>query len=237
MRAKAWSFTGLEQYNSCPKQYNEVRNLKKYPYEANTPEAIYGRYAHKAFEDRQATRVELPEDLKHHEAFMQRMEAWPGDCFFTEQQCALDRTLKPCSSQAWDTVWWRGVIDYTKVNYLTQSAKIVDYKTGARFNKRGDSKAKPKQLMENALWTFAMYPDVEVVDAFFYWTQDVGSAKEPTDRYVWTRDQIPELWQEHVPSLTAFRESYVKDSWPAKKSGLCNGWCPVEDCSFWRPKK
>lgn len=231
MKAKAWSFTGLEQFDNCPRQYDEVRNLKKYPYEADTAEAKWGRYVHKAFEDRQAIKLELPEELKHHEPFMRRMEMWGEDLpFYTEQQCALDRDLKPCSSQAWDIVWWRGVIDYTKLEYLAQRARIVDYKTGKR-------KPKPGQLVQNALWTFAMYPDINIVDAFFYWTQSADGVNDPVERYVYTRDQIPELWGQFIPSLTKLKESYRTNTWTPKPSGLCHGWCPATDCEYWKPKK
>ena len=224
MKAKRWSFTGLEQFDQCAKQFNEVRNLKKYPYEATSKEAVWGRYVHKAFEDRHAARTELPLDLAQHEPFMQRMEAWDG-FFFTEQKVALGKDLKPLSNFFDRDVWWSGIIDYTKIEYLAQRARVVDYKTGKH-------KPKPGQLVQNALFTFARYPDIQIVDAFFYWTQDT---KE--DRYIYSREQIPQLWAQFVPSLNNLKNAYDTDTWVAKPSGLCNGWCPVTDCQHWKPKK
>ena len=90
MKAAPWSHSGLKQAETCLRQFHEVRVLKHYPYEADTPEAKWGRYVHKAFEDRQATRVELPQDLSQHEPFMKRMESWEG-FFFTERQAALNK--------------------------------------------------------------------------------------------------------------------------------------------------
>jgi hypothetical protein len=228
MKAKPWSFTGLEQADQCLKQFNEVRNLKRFPFEADSEEAKWGRYVHKAFEDRQGTRIELPQELSHHEKFMQRMEAWDG-FFFTEQKVALDKQLRPVSDYFSDRVWWRGVIDYTKVEYLAQRARIVDYKTGKR-------KPKPGQLVQNALWTFAMYPDINVVDAFFYWTQE-SDYEKAVERYVYGRAEIPQLWAQFIPSLTNLKTAYDTDTWPPKPSGLCYGWCPVTDCKHWKPKK
>lgn len=229
MKPRAWSFTALEQAKNCLRQFHEVRVLKNYPYEADSAEAKWGRYVHKAFENRQAVRQELPLDLAQHEPFMKRMEAWDG-FFFTEQECALDRKLKPCSSQAWDTVWWRGVIDYTKLEYLARRARIVDYKTGKRKKLEG-------QLAQNALWTFAMYPDIEIVDAFFYWTTDAHLGEGACDRFVYSRDQIPKLWSSFIPDLNMLKDAYETENWKAKPSGLCHGWCPVTTCEHWKPKK
>lgn len=227
MKARRWSFTGLEQSRNCLKQFDEVRNKKRFPYEATSVEAVWGRYAHKAFEDRQGTRVTLPQDLAHHEKFMKRMEAWAGDYFQTEMQVALDAKLKPCPFFGGDAVWWSGIIDYLKVDAPAHRARIVDYKTGKR-------KPKPEQLEENALWVWAQYPEVDVIDSFFYWTQAVDKDDDDAaiDRYVFSRKQIPELWAHAVPALKKLLEAYTNNVWPAKKSGLC-GWCPVCDCEHW----
>lgn len=228
MKAKPWSFTGLEQADNCLRQFDEVRNKKRFPYEADSAEAIWGRYVHKAFEDRMGLRTELPLDLAQHEPFMKRMEAWDG-FFFTEQKVCLSKQLKPVSDYFSRDVWWRGVIDYTKVEYLAQRARIVDYKTGKRKPKEG-------QLIQNALWTFAMYPDIEIVDTFFYWTQE-SDIEKACDRFVYGRAQIPEMWNKFVPSLSKLFKAYETESWEPRQSGLCYGWCPVTDCEFWKPKK
>ena len=224
MKAKAWSFTGLECAEACLKQFHETRILKRFPYEATSEEARWGRYVHKAFEDRQGTKVELPMDLDQHESIMRRMEEWDG-FFFTEQKVALSAQLQPLSDYFDRDVWWRGVIDYTKIEMLAQRASIVDYKTGKK-------KPKPGQLIQNALFTFARYPDINIVDAMFYWTQ----TKETT-RYVYERAQIPELWEEFVPALTRLKTAFNTETFPAKPSGLCHGWCPVTDCKHWKPKR
>jgi hypothetical protein len=229
MKAKRWSFSGLERAETCLHQFNEVRNLKKYPDEADSEEAVWGRYVHKAFEDRQATRTELPLNLAQHEPFMQRMESWDG-FFFTEQKVALDKQLKPVSEFFDKSVWWSGIIDYTKIEYLAQRARIVDYKTGKR-------RPKPNQLVQNALWTFQMYPDIEIVDAFFYWTTEAHLGDGAIDRYVYTRDQIPEMWSRFTASLGRLFAAYAEDKWPMKPGPLCYGWCPVTDCPHWKPKK
>lgn len=238
MKPLPWSFTALEQADNCLHQYEQVRIKKLYPFEANSPEAAWGRYVHKSFEDRIGTRTELPQDLAQHEPFMQRIESWENNYFAVEQKVALTRGLKPTHGTDWNRVWWRGDLDYHSVNYLRRLGKAVDYKTGKRFDKKGNPKVKSRQTAEYALWMFAMYPDIDTVDAMFYWTTEAHKGtKDACDRFVYTRDQIPELWEEHVPSLTHFAEAFANESFPPTKSGLCNGWCPVSTCKYYQPPR
>ncbi len=229
MKAARWSFTGLKQAETCLRQFHQVRVLKNYPYEATSDEAVWGRYVHKAFEDRQATRTELPQDLSQHEQFMQRLEGWDG-FFFTEQKIALDRQLKPVNFFGGDRVWWSGIIDYTKIHNEEHRGRIVDYKTGKR-------RPEPDQLIQNALWGFAQYPEINIFDCMFYWTQEAHLEEKAIDRYVYSRDQIPELWSRFVSSLGRLFEAYKTDTWPAKPGPLCYGWCPHMRCEHWKPKK
>ena len=233
MKAARWSFTGLKQAETCLRQFHEVRVLKNYPYEATSDEAVWGRYVHKAFEDRQAVHKELPQDLSQHEPFMQRLEGWEG-FFFTEQKVALDKQLKPINFFGGDAVWWSGIIDYTKIHNGEHRGRIVDYKTGKR-------RPEPDQLIQNVLWGFAMYPEINIFDCMFYWTQAQERADQPSDgavdRYVYSRDQIPELWSRFVAPLGRLFEAYKTDTWPAKPNGLCHGYCPHVKCEHWKPKR
>ena len=68
--------------------------------------------------------------------------------------------------------------------------------------------------------------------AEYYWTQT-----KTTNGMTITRDQIPAIWREFLPALKQYAEAYATDTWQPRQSGLCNGWCPVTDCEFWRPKR
>src|SRR5579872_6165089 len=105
----AWSPSSLDTFVSCPRQYHETKVLKRFKSEQG-PEQIWGEKVHKHFEERQAHRKPLPEDLEEHEPFMQRLENKPGH-FFTEQKVALDNKLVPCAFFD-KACFFRGVIDY-----------------------------------------------------------------------------------------------------------------------------
>lgn len=219
MRPLPWSHTAREDFINCPRAYHEKRVLKSVK-ETETEQMIWGTWVHKQFENRQNA-CPLPDTLAEHEKFMSELDRQPGE-HFTERKVALDRTVKPCEFFG-KAVWWRGVIDWHSISY--QFARVVDYKTGKPHTKYG-------QLKENALWIFSAYPEVKEAHVSFYWTKTQTSTAQ-----TYRREQAPELWSEIAPDLTQYAEAFKTDTWQPRQSGLCNGWCPVTGCEFWKPKR
>lgn len=187
-------------------------------------EQVYGERVHEAFADRQrAKRVKLPPDLAVHEPFMQVLAAQSGQPYI-EHKAALAKTLETCE---WNdkNVWCRMIIDYLKVDARERHAWIVDYKTGRPHKKFN-------QLVIYALWAFEEVGYFDTIDVMFYWTKD-----RTTSVKRWSRDDIPMLWNELVGDLRQYREAFRSNTWQLRQSGLCNGWCPVIGCKFWRPKR
>jgi len=223
MKPLPWSPTGLDTFVNCPFQYHGKFVTKEFKEkeEDKSEEQKWGIWAHKQFEDRLGVGKKLPKTLAIHEPYMAKLEALPGT-LFTEQQIALDKTVSPCNFFAHD-VWFRAVIDLTIVN--GSSALVVDYKTGKPHKKF-------KQLKLYALYTFALYPDVDVVKARYYWTKD-----QTEDGEVYRRDQINSLWGEFVGDLKQYKEAFKTNTWQKRPSGLCKGWCSVTTCDHWKPKR
>lgn len=217
-----WSPSSLDDYINCPRSFHEKRVLKKFK-EVRGEEALWGEYVHNAFQRRQSSKTPLPADLVTHEKYMQLIEAKPGS-FQTENKIALTRKLIPCTFFDGE-VWYRGVIDYKKLDEVQTSAFLVDYKTGKPHEKW-------KQLISYALHTFQLHASVQLINAQFYWTQS-----QSVTRKVWSREEIPELWGILLPDLHQYSEAFKTNTWQPRPSGLCNGWCPVTDCEFWRPRR
>lgn len=217
-----WSYSSLEDFNNCPRAFHEKRILKSVK-EEDTEHTIWGTTVHKHFEDRQKDGTPLPAELAHFEPLMIKLDNLPGD-FFAERKVALDRELQPCDFFD-KQVWWRGVIDWTKIDIANSRARIYDYKTGKMH-------AKFKQLKLFALHTFYSYPQVDTVEVKFYWTQTQIATGEN-----YNRNQISSIWSEFIPDLKQYVEAFRTDVWQPRPSGLCNGWCPVTSCEFWRPRK
>ena len=222
MRPIPWSYSSLSDFVNCPFAFYRKRILKDVK-EVQGEAQIYGEQAHTSLELRQKQGTPLPPHLEAHEDFMKKLDKLPGDPQ-TELKAGLNRAVQPCTFFDKD-VWWRGIIDWRKVDVATNYAKIVDYKTGKVHNKF-------EQLAMFAIHTFAEYPKVKLADVSFYWTTD-GS----TTRKVWSRDEIPQLWAMFVPDLKQYAQAFKTETWQCRPSGLCKGWCAVKDCTHWSPKR
>jgi len=223
MKPLPWSFTALDDFRTCPRQYYEKRVLKRFK-EEKSEQQIWGEQVHKAFELRQRDRVPLPAHLQEHEEFMQRLEKKPGR-LAVELKIGLNKQAQPCLFFD-PEVWFRGVIDYAKIDLDAERpiATLVDYKTGKEHQKFD-------QLELFALYGFAKWP-VEMVNVQFYWTK----TQQVTKRVI-GREEVAEKWKKFIPDLKQFAQAFKTDTWQPRPSGLCNGWCPVTTCEFWKPKR
>lgn len=226
MKPLPWSPSALDTFVNCPRQYQAKYVLKNVK-EERSEQQVWGEHVHKCFEERQSLGKPLPESLEMHEDYMVLLEGKPG-MHYTELKIAFTKPpeIQPCS---WDwrreDIWCRGVIDYLKVDVEDGMATIVDYKTGKPHTKY-------RQLSLYALHTFGNYPAVNLINAQFYWTQTGAATKK-----VWSREDIPGLWADMVGDLKQYKEAFKTDTWQARQSGLCNGWCPVKDCEHWKPRR
>lgn len=210
-----WSFSGLKDFINCPRQYNEVKNLKRYTKKV-TEQMLYGTEVHKALEDYVRDGTPL---VKNYERFKPSLDALLeiNGTRYPEHKMALTREYVPCGFDA-DEYWVRGIVDLLIVD--GPDAYIIDYKTGsARY-------PDTKQLKLMALFTFSHFPEVETVKAgLLFVVYDVFITEE------YKRDQIAELVSCFAPDLQRLTTASNMNVWNPKPSGLC-GWCPVTECEF-----
>ena len=103
---------------------------------------------------------------------------------------------------------------------------VVDDKKAALFDwKTGKRKPGSDQLQLMALLAFIHYPWIEKVVTGFIWLKE-----GKIDREKFTREQVPELWQDFLPRITRMERAYNESKWPARPSGLCKNWCYVKSC-------
>ena len=220
MKVMPWSHSRLEDFKNCPRAFYE-KQIAKSVVETKGEATIWGEVVHKHFEDRLTSGVVLPRELEMHEDFLARLEALPGT-LTAEERIALNLQGQPCGFFDAD-VWYRGVIDVKILD--TRHALLIDHKTGKHHSKFN-------QLRLFALHTFAKYPTIETIRCEYYWTQTMTKNGES-----YTRDMIPGLWAGFIPDLKQYAAAFKTDTWQPRQSGLCNGWCPVTDCEFWKPKR
>lgn len=219
-RPPAWSFTGMNQFKTCPKQYAEVRVYKSVK-EVMGAEADWGDKVHKSLEVAVRDKVPLPPEHTPYQPLVDMALSYPGQVI-AEQDIALDIDLQRVD---WGdkSAWLRGKIDLLQMR--ENAALVLDWKTG---------KVKPNsdQLRLFALMVFALYPAIQWVRTAFIW---VKFRQRTIDQF--TRDQAPMMWEPFRADYKRLLHAVLNDQFPARPSGLCNGWCPVTQCQHWKPKR
>lgn len=214
-----WSFSSLKDYINCPKQYQEVKVLKRFQ-KFPTPQMTYGNEVHKALEDYVSEGKPLAKNYERFKPVLDSLIDIPG-IKYPEHKMALDTNRQPC--EYGKGYWVRGIADLLIVD--GETAFIVDYKTGS--NKYPD----PKQLKLMALMAFAHFPDVQHVKAGLLFIMHNSFMPEE-----YNRSSADALWQYFDPDLERLRLSYENDQWVPNPTPLC-GWCPVSTCEFYKPRR
>lgn len=210
-----WSYSGLKDFQNCPRQYHEVKVLKNYT-KPPTKQMLYGTQVHSALEDYVKSNKPLAKNYQQYQRQLDPLREMPGEKF-PEHRMALTIDRVPCSFGAKD-YWVRGIADLLVVD--GDHGFIVDYKTGS--NRFPD----PKQLQLMALMAFAHFPDLVKIKAGLLF---VVHEHFVTSEY--ERDNIPHLWKDFEAPLERLRLSYTNNSWLPNPTPLC-GWCPVSSCEF-----
>jgi hypothetical protein len=213
----AWTYSQLDNFETCPKKFYHIRVAKDVVDPPNE-HSKWGERVHTALEHRVLEGTPLPEGMQQWDEIANKIMQLPGEKL-AEHKMAINKSFEPCS---WDDAWCRGIGDLVVTH--KDSAFVGDWKTGKR---------KPtEQLMLYAGKVFATFKQINKVTTGFIWLKE-----KKIDKEVFTRDQVSEIWNKFIPRVAKLESAYERDSWPARPSGLCNGWCPVKACKFYKDKK
>jgi CRISPR/Cas system-associated exonuclease Cas4 (RecB family) len=217
MEPRPWTYSQLDAYETCPKKLYETKIAKNY-IEPEGEALKWGKTVHDAFEARVRDGTALPEGMQQWEGIAAKVASLPGKKL-CEVKLAINKAFQPANY--WKGCWSRGAADLLVLNNNT--AAVLDYKTGRK---------KPtEQLDLYALYVFAHYPEVETVQTAYVWLKD-----RKVERKQVSREEVPVIWQQFLPRTAKLESAYERDSWPAKPSGLCKGWCPVSGCEHYRSR-
>jgi hypothetical protein len=213
----AWTYSQLDSFESCPKKFFHLK-VARDVVEPPSPHTEWGTRVHTAFEDALQKQQPLPEGMTQWQGLVNKISRLPGEKF-TEIRLALDSSFNPTD---WKTAWSRGVADLLVV--CGEKAAVLDYKTGKR---------KPSEQLDlYANYVFHHYPDVQTVRTGYIWLKD-----RRIDWKSHNRKHLHETWQTLLPRVRKLESAYERESWPARPSGLCNGWCPVTTCPFFKARR
>jgi hypothetical protein len=210
----AWSFSALEMYENCPKQFYHVRVIKDAKDEDNDFSAE-GRIQHQAMYDRIIKGKLLPLNYRYLETTAAKFVGLPGDTS-GELKFAMARDFSPASYFD-SSVFVRVVVDL--LNVRGDRAFIVDWKTG-----------KPKpwsiQLDLTAAVLSTHLPEIETFDLAYVWLKDPKT--KPTHQRRSKADLLG-VWNTLLPRVAKIEAALKTTTFPAKASGLCK-YCPVVAC-------
>lgn len=213
-----WSHSGLKQYETCPRQYHEVKVLKKYPRE-ETEQTLYGTKLHEQAELYIRDGRPLDRDFGFLKPILDACIAMPGRKL-TELEMALTKDLKPCDFKAPD-YWVRGIADLVIIDDENLTARVFDYKSGS--NRYPDT----DQLDLMALMLFKHFPHIRRVSSGLLFVLKNTVAKHSTEL-----EQAEALWWKYRERVARIEQSHANGVWNPKQSGLCKKFCSVVDCEF-----
>jgi hypothetical protein len=215
-----WSHSSLSMFETCPRQYYEVKVRKSVKQENYAQSA--GAKKHKEIELYllNNTPVSAPE-IKSALPVVDHFRYMPGK-LYVEHQMALDEKHQPVDFKDWNNAWLRAVSDALVVN--GEVATNVDWKFGKPRD--GDD-----QLRLSSAVIFAHFPRVQRVESVFVYFEN----KIVSPTYTYDRSGVMDTWSEYgrrYSELLRAARSPDLSVWVPKPSGLCKKWCPVTTCEF-----
>lgn len=217
----AWSYSSIKTFEQCPKKYYHLKvakDVKDEPGEA----ADYGTAVHLAAEEYIRDGKPIPEKFAYMRPIVEKLASLPGEKH-AELKLGVREDFSPCGFFDAD-VWWRGIADLLVID--GHRAWCVDYKTGksARY-------ADTKQLDLLAGAVFSHFPQVMTIKSSLIFV--VSGELIPKKHMITERSEYLSVFNEQLSHLDAAMESGIFNP----KSGPLCGWCPVESCANWRPRR
>jgi len=214
----SWSYSSLTELESCPMRYAS-RRFYCTTTELPTEQTLWGERVHKAFEERVRDGKPFHPDLQIYEPWAKVLSQLPGDKQ-VERKFAVKNNYDPCG---WVSAVGRGVVDLLVIDGDT--ASVVDYKTG---------KVKDDETQAKLFCWFVSneYPQIEKFKYRYIWLK----VNKVSGGEILRKDLMAtEVNIRHRVSV--MERAWNDQTFPCFPSGLCNGWCPVDECIHWKPRK
>ena len=220
----AWSYSSIKTFDQCPKKYYHLKvakDVKDTPGEA----ADYGTAVHEAAELFITKGAPIPEKFAFMRTFVELLAKKQGTKY-AEIKLGVAKVGDEFQPRGFfdKDVWYRGIADLIIVN--GSKALLVDYKTG-----KNAKYADMKQLDLLAGAIFVHFPKVETINSALLY---VVSQEMPKKTHY--REHLAAYMSVFNDELGRLEGALRNGIWNAKSSPLC-GWCPVEVCEHWRPRR
>lgn len=210
----AWSFSRLNAFETCPKQFYHTSIAKdvKVP---ESPEQKFGNELHKAMEKRLGSGVALTKKFDFMEPAAAMLEKAPGKRY-AEMQIAIDQNMQVVDWFA-PTVWARAIVDLAIVD--GEKGIIIDWKTGAKMTDDFT------QQQAAAALTFVKFPQLQSIEMGYYWTKHMKLTRQTI-----VKDDIRHVWSVLLRKIRPYVNAHATVTFPPRPSGLCKKHCAVVTC-------
>lgn len=220
------SHSSLNVFETCPRQYYAKYISREVKFVQGAA-AKWGDDVHNALEQLILTQgaQRLPANMAHYERFgfmmLERAAKFGGKCL-AERKSAVTKDYQstPYSNRAG---WLGGKIDLTIIYEQARKAEVFDWKTGKVKND-------VTQLKLYGGFTFADYPEIDVVNSGYVWLEE--KQRPITPPLVLDRSAVDDVWAVFQHKFNQLRDAYLRNAWPEKPNGLCQKWCDVVACPF-----
>jgi len=219
-----WSFSSINEFDTCPAQYAAKRYYGTVKDDTNYA-AQWGTRVHTAMEHRLGKKKPLDQEFSPYEKYAVALEQVAADgTIVVEQQVAINEKFEQVDWFASDA-WGRAVVDVAITSGDKKHIGIYDWKSGK-------VKDNPLQLSIFAAFASILNPDAEKFKTNYIWLAHdtiTGTDYSATD--------IPVIWGQVCDKVKRIEEAWVTENFVCRPSGLCRGWCPVTNCEHWKPKR
>lgn len=211
-----WSFSVLDAFDTCPRNYNATRWAKTHK-EVYSKAKAKGTDVHEAMQAYVERGVAPPIGLQKFKGIVDKVTAGALDTT-CEIRMGMRSDLSPCDFFDHD-VCYRGQFD---LNVLRPDAIAqLDFKTG-------QPRESELQLKLYGIAGMQRWGRYDETWAAFVYTQ------YPSRTVSTARAEIPDIVQAINPRLERLRVARETGDFPERQCWKCR-FCPVKECRFWQP--
>lgn len=209
---RAQSPSSINAFDTCPYKYKASYVTKEAVWK-ETEANMYGNRFHKAAEDAITFNMDLTGEFEKFQPVIEQVRDLPGRAM-AEQSLAVNKDWEPTT---WSKRHLGCKIDVMNLT-TPHKVHIIDWKTGKPYPDY-------TQLDINALLVFLQYPEVEHVQAAYYYLKH-----DKLDQRSYERDGLDHLAGEIQHKVFRIEKAHELDAFMPSPNGLCKQYCDAYSC-------
>jgi hypothetical protein len=217
----AWSWSRLDCFEKCPKQFYHKNVAKDVKEDFQAPHFIRGNRIHAHLENAMKSGV-VNSEIKHMAHTIHSLRGVEWTEVYIEDQFSFDESMNKSSWYDTKKTWFRIKLDYLAIK--DDVAVTIDWKTGKN---RGHS----DQLDLYDAFVLYNWPEVQEVRSAYQFVDEPKEKRVEKRSKPHTRKDAEHLWHGFLERAELIEIADENNDWPAKPSNFNCKWCPVKTCA------